>query len=123
MGRRGIMDFPEDQVSCIEKAVYSETRGVHGGPDLVVAVILNRTRHLDFPKTPCAVVYQKGQFSGIQQINKTNKTSKEVVKLALENQKTLNKQVLYFHNTSVKPKWAKHLKRIIKKGTHIFYGE
>lgn len=115
--------LPQEQIECLEKAVHSETRGVHGGPETVVAVILNRTNHPDFPETPCAVIYQKGQFTGIRNVKAPNSASKAAVERALSNRETLNKEVLYFHNTSVMPKWAHKLKRIVKIGAHIFYGE
>lgn len=115
--------LPQEQIECLEKAVHSETRGVHGGPETVVAVILNRTTHPGFPDTPCAVIYQKGQFTGIRNVKQANEASARAVKQALERRDSLNKDVLYFHNTSVYPKWANRLKKITKIGRHIFYGE
>jgi spore germination cell wall hydrolase CwlJ-like protein len=117
------LDLPPTQVQCIEKAVHSETRGIANGPDLVVAVILNRTNHPKFPDTPCEVVYQKHQFTGIRKAPAPSAASKKATQLALQNAQSLNQDVLYFHNTSVKPSWTKRLKRVIQKGTHIFYGE
>lgn len=117
------MDLPPAQVQCIERAVHSETRGIADGPDLVVAVILNRTNHPKFPDTPCEVVYQRSQFTGIRKGGKPSKESIQATRAALENKDKLNQEVLYFHNTSVKPSWSYKLKRLIQRGKHIFYGE
>ena len=126
--RRKVTDMeptamPPAQIQCIERAVHSETRGIADGPDLVVAVILNRANHPKFPDTPCEVVYQRNQFTGIKKVTTPSKASVHATKLALENAELLNKDILYFHNTSVKPSWSHRLRLLIKKGRHLFYGE
>ena len=118
-----MMDLPPAEIRCIEKAVHSETRGVADGPELVVAVILNRTNHPNFPDTPCEVVYQRNQFTGIQKVTTPSHASIQATERALENKQTLNKDVLYFHNTSVVPSWSRKLRLMLKRGKHLFYGE
>ena len=118
-----MIDLPTTEIQCIEKAVHSETRGVANGPDLVVAVILNRSNHPKFPNTPCKVVYQKHQFTGINKVSTPSYASKKATRKALENASNLNQDVLYFHNTSVKPSWARRMKLLIIRGKHLFYGE
>jgi N-acetylmuramoyl-L-alanine amidase len=118
-----MIDLPPTEIQCIEKAVHSETRGVADGPDLVVAVILNRSNHPKFPNTPCKVVYQKHQFTGINKVSATSYASKKATRKALENASNLNQDILYFHNTSVEPYWARRMKLLIIRGKHLFYGE
>ena len=50
---------------CLALAAWHEARGrpMHE-VESIMHVVMNRTKHGAFPKTACAVLHQKGQFSG-----------------------------------------------------------
>lgn len=49
---------------CMARNIYHESRGEPPqGQAAVAYVVLNRVKDADFPKTPCAVIDQPGQFS------------------------------------------------------------
>ncbi len=57
---------PSKQINCLATAIYYEARGESTqGQKAVASVVINRVKSPRFPKTPCAVLYQKGQFSFI----------------------------------------------------------
>lgn len=113
--------LPQEQIHCIAQAVHSETRGISDGPVQVALVILNRTESNLFPDTPCEVVFQKYQFTGLRKSSPVSEAALKATHEALILHKYSNKHILFFHNTSVKPRWTKYLTPIIKIGKHIFY--
>ena len=104
------------QIECMAKNIYYEAAMEPFEGKLAVAqVTMNRTQSPQFPKTVCGVVYQKGQFSWVNEKVKgiTNKYAWEecmiVARKALTEHKlhdTIYKtKSMYFHNTSVHPEW------------------
>lgn len=113
-------------IACLEAVVYNETRGNKAqGAVLVGATVLNRVNNRNYPNTICGVAYQRAQFTNIQKVkpHHINEQTRSVVREIIQKyyDGTLNKVVLYFHNTSVRPKWSYARKRIAKVGAHIFY--
>lgn len=52
------------QLTCLALAVYYESRGESlRGQRAVASVVMNRVRSPRFPNTPCAVIFQRSQFS------------------------------------------------------------
>ena len=118
------------QIECMAKNIYYEAAMEPFEGKLAVAqVTMNRTQSPQFPKTVCGVVYQKGQFSWVDEKVKgiTNKYAWEecmiVARKALTEHKlhdTIYKtKAMYYHNTSVNPPWK--LKYVSKIGNHLFY--
>ena len=127
-------------VHCIATAIYWEAaHEPYLGQIAVARVIMNRVIH-GFASNPCAVVYQTTtnfvndqpqktcQFSWHcegKTIPKNNHKYQEAVNIAtqvLEENKwseLFPNNILFFHNTSVNPKW-KH-RRAMTIGNHIFY--
>lgn len=113
-------------IACLEAVIYNETRGNKAqGAILVGATVFNRANSKYYPKTICGVAYQRAQFTNIQRVkpHHINEQTRNVVQEIIEryNNGTLNTTVMYFHNTSVKPKWSYKKKRVAKVGAHIFY--
>lgn len=53
-----------EQTICMARNLYHESRGESAqGQAAVAHVVLNRVKDGDFPKTPCAVIFQRSQFS------------------------------------------------------------
>lgn len=113
-------------ISCLEAAVYNETRGNKAqGAVLVGATVLNRANSKHYPNSVCGVVYQRAQFTNIRKVkpHQINQQTKNVVQEIVQKyyNGTLNATVMYFHNTSVIPKWSHRKKRVARVGAHIFY--
>ena len=113
---------------CLAKNIYHEARGesLHGRK-AVAQVTINRLQSGLFASTICQVVYQPNQFSW------TNQRHKLIHDLAAWNESLLlartalrfgvdgfeNFKALYYHNTTVNPRWRlRYYKRI---ENHIFY--
>ena len=59
-----MIDLPPAEVRCLEAAIHYEAKGESFAGKLAVGnVVLNRVAAPDFPKSVCAVVKQKKQFS------------------------------------------------------------
>ena len=120
------------QLTCLAKNIYYEAPNEsYEGKLAVATVTMNRVKSKSFPKTVCGVVYERSkagcQFSWTcgprTQFNLASfNTAKSIAHEVLTNNVRLAsiKNALYFHNTSVSPKWdfARPIKKI---GNHIFY--
>ncbi|SDT92731.1 cell wall hydrolase [Stappia sp. ES.058] len=122
---------------CLAEAVYFEARGEPlNGQVAVAQVVLNRVRNPAYPPTICKVVYQnrhmrnRCQFSfacdGIR--DRTGETrlwaqAQKVARETVSGQRYLEGvgASTHYHATYVKPRWARHMKRLEKIGQHIFY--
>lgn len=135
------------QLACLATNVFYEARGESYSGQLAVALVtMNRVSH-GFAKTPCGVVYQSFnvervdeetgesrkvklcQFSWVCEarnaVNKHSPAYKQAEKIArgLLN-KTLKSDLLpsntlFFHNSTVNPKWP--YRQIAQIGNHTFY--
>ena len=121
-----IKALSKSDIACLEAVIYNETRGNKAqGAILVGATVFNRVNSKLYPKTICGVAYQRAQFTNIRKVkpHHINEQTRNVVQEIVERYQngTLNTSVMYFHNTSVKPKWSYKKKRVAKVGAHIFY--
>ena len=119
-----MIDFPPAEVRCLEAAIHHEAKGESFAGKLAVGnVVLNRVAAPNFPKTVCAVVKQKKQFSWYKgNINTLNTVvSKDTKSAAKKAMATKRDDVMFFHATYVVPKWSKSLRRQYTLGNHIFY--
>ena len=117
----------DNSVFCLAKNIYHEARGEPLAGKLAVAkVTLNRVKSPQFANTVCDVVYQRWQFSWTH--DKTLRVvdkrawaeAVNLAKLAIETElEHVKLNALYFHNTSIKPKWNRV--KIAKIGNHVFY--
>lgn len=126
---------------CVENALYHEARGESPeGIRAVLEVIINRTKHKDFPSSFCKVILQDKQFSAFNHnpskafISPYKHSETEVkeliqqlaakaVKTGLnQSDKVLdNPDVLYYHTHKVKPSWSKKMKLVKQVGKHKFF--
>lgn len=118
------------QINCMAKNIYYEAASEPLEGKLAVAqVTMNRTKNPQFPKTVCGVVYQKGQFSWVneKQYPIRSKSAWDecmvVARRALTEHKlhdTIYKtKSMYYHNNRVNPPW--NLKYVARIGNHLFY--
>lgn len=124
------------ELLCLVEAIYFEARGENlHGQRAVAEVILNRVKSRRYPNTICGVVYQgaknlnRCQFSyacdGMPEHIHEHRAYDKAARLAREMLEKPGDSVtggaLYYHATSVSPKWAKVKKRTTKVGRHLFY--
>ena len=129
--------FSESQQRCLAAGIYFEARGESvKGQAAVAQVILNRVRNPAYPDSICGVVYQnktwrnRCQFSfacdGIRDRVNSPKHWEiaEEVALAVSAGKIWFEEVgsaTHYHATYVRPPWARHMRRVGRIGTHIFF--
>jgi N-acetylmuramoyl-L-alanine amidase len=118
------------ELICLAKNIYFEARGEPRAGKLAVAqVTLNRVKSTKYRNTICGVVYEKKQFSWTATYNKKHIKNYEawidaiaIAQETLENGKALkNFPALFFHNHTIKPKWASQKRKVAKIGNHTFY--
>lgn len=121
---------------CLTEALYFEARGEDPlGQVAVAEVILNRVDSSRYPDTVCAVVMQGAhrrnacQFSyncdGRVNHIRNRKVYNQLGRIAKEMlggaPRELTSGAMFYHNTSVSPRWSKKLVRTARIGSHIFY--
>jgi spore germination cell wall hydrolase CwlJ-like protein len=129
----------KSETKCLATAIYFEARGEPERGQLAVAqVVLNRLKNPAYPKTVCGVVYQnknmrnRCQFSfacdGIKDRISDAASWKEAQTLASEvvnDDRTMFQSDVgtstHYHANYVRPRWARHMKKMQKIGRHIFY--
>jgi len=127
------------EAECMAKAIYYEAGyESNAGKWAVAHVVYNRMKASVFPKTACGVVYQGAhddtpgcQFSWA--CNGVNKAisfgssawaeSKRIAVSMLSGNRPEDETAgaLYFHNATVKPRWATKDRFTTKIGGHFFY--
>lgn len=119
----------QQDINCLAKNIYHEARGEPFHGQVAVALVTaNRLAAGIFGNTICSVVYAHRQFSWTLDKKKTvtdDKAWEASVKIA---KAVLSKQVyepnfkaIYFHATTVKPRWAKTKTFVTRIGNHLFY--
>jgi spore germination cell wall hydrolase CwlJ-like protein len=123
-----------EELRALALNMYHEARGEgFAAMQMVGEVTLNRVSSALYPKSICAVVYQKSQFSWTVKKDKTPH-EKDQWELALNiASKLVNGDINYFHNGATHfvnpkfehpmPKWTKKLKIVVKVGNHVFYSD
>ena len=122
-------DPRDEQIDCLARAIYFETRGEPLQGQLAVAeVIINRAEHRRFPSSYCAVIKQHRQFSFVKggripQPNRSSRAWQKAVAVAriadAGHHETDMSDALFFHANYVSPRWR--LKRMGSIGNHVFY--
>ena len=127
----------EKQVLCLARNIYYEAGNENFvGKVAVAQVTVNRTKNGEFPSSICGVIGQKATIKGRTvcqfswQCKPTGKIREpelfyECLKIAKGVVHGRLKapgveHALYFHNTSVNPRWKLH--KVAKIGNHVFYG-
>jgi len=134
-GRFGSALSRSRELDCLTQAVYFEARGeTMRGQAAVAQVVLNRVKHPAFPKTVCAVVFQRAGGRGCQfsfacdgsmrrgreagawdRARKVASRAMSGVVLADVGSAT------HFHTTGVSPGWGPRMLRVSQVGLHVFY--
>ena len=135
-------DVPKREIKCLADNIYFEAKNEPIEGKLAVAeVTLNRVEHPEYPKTVCGVVWQQSkdrrtgrrvaQFSwtldGKPDVPKSKETYEEIYALAEEvllygmDSAIVGPEALFYHATYVKPRWSRHMVKVMRIGNHIFY--
>lgn len=112
--------------TLMARAINGEARGEpYIGQVAVGAVILNRTRDPNFPKTIAGVIYQPGAFTAVSdgQINVGLDPNSDVVKAArdaLNGFDPTNGCIYYWNPATATSKWIWSRQIVTKIGKHYF---
>jgi spore germination cell wall hydrolase CwlJ-like protein len=109
----------------LELNIYYEARGESDRGKIAVGfVTLNRAKNPNFPKTICDVVYQKYQFSWVQQYPKhaNTKVDPKITEIAIDllsnKYRDFTRGALFFHNAEVE---SFNRTVVAQIGSHTFY--
>jgi spore germination cell wall hydrolase CwlJ-like protein len=129
--------IPSNDVECLTQAVYYEAHNESAdGQAAVAEVVMNRSRSGKYPRSVCAVVYQRNsrtcQFTftcdgaigryrvDIRKWARAERIAREVYDGRLAT--LLPSNSVNYHATYVRPSWGARLERVRQVGAHIFYG-
>ncbi|MBX9633597.1 MAG: cell wall hydrolase [Magnetospirillum sp.] len=132
-----VPEVMDDEMQCLARAVYFESRGEPLIGQLGVAqVILNRSKDPRFPSSVCGVVHQRGtkSASGCQFTFACDRRSdqppetldweiaKSVAFVALEDAwHDVTGKAIFFHAKRVSPQWRHRMEMTATHGQHVFY--
>lgn len=137
--RAVVGEFHARSLECLARNVYYEARGESlAGQYAVAEVTMNRKASPLYPKTVCAVVYQKnwdplrkryvGAFSWTELRTLGEPAGpawQRAVKVAddvyYQRRSPTLPGVLHFHATYVRPDWSNERERVARIGRHVFY--
>jgi spore germination cell wall hydrolase CwlJ-like protein len=132
----------ESERLCLAQAIYHEARGESKDGQMAVAnVIINRAFSKKYPSTICGVVFQnadKGKYKcqftfacdGRSDMGTERAAWNRSIKMAEtafhefqqgERPGVIPNSALYYHTTSVAPKWSNTFHRVASIGSHVFY--
>ena len=121
---------------CLTEALYFEARGESLKGQIAVAeVILNRVDSKLYPNSVCGVIQQgqhrrnacqfsyncDGRSNAIGNKKVFDRLGKIAWSMMNGTPRKLTGRALYYHNTTVSPRWSKKFHRTAKIGSHIFY--
>lgn len=115
-----------NEVQLLARAINGEARGEpYEGQVAVGAVILNRTRNPNFPKTIAGVIYQPGAFTAVSdgQINIPIDNSSSAVKAAqdaMDGWDPTDGCIYYWNPATATSSWIWSRQVVKKIGKHYF---
>jgi N-acetylmuramoyl-L-alanine amidase len=137
--RNRARELDRQNLACLARNVYFEARGEPAAGQYAVAeVTMNREASRLFPRTVCAVVYQKnwdpilrryvGAFSWTEFDElpapsgaEWDRAWKVAEAVYYQRHTPMLEGALFFHATHITPSWAKDKKRVARIGRHVFY--
>ena len=118
------MGLSENDLKIMANAVYGESRGEpFEGQVAVAAVILNRVKSPNFPKTPSGVIFQPGAFTAVadgQIYLEPNAQARKAVEQALSGWDPTGGCIYYFNPVTATSKWIWGRPQVKTIGAHIF---
>ena len=126
LGNVYAQDSGANEVQLLARAIHGEARGEsYEGQVAVGAVILNRTRDPNFPKTIAGVIYQPGAFTAVDdgQINIPIDSSSTAVKAAQDAMNGWDPTdgcIYYWNPATATSSWIWSRQVVKKIGKHYF---
>lgn len=112
---------------CLAMTIYGEARGESIQGQLAVAqVVVNRTKHPDFPSDVCAVTFQPKQFAPAKKISDIAEPRAFLLALRIADEVLRNlpvdstKGATHFFSGSHTPYWTQSMLVTGRIGDHIF---
>jgi len=116
--------FSRSDLELLARIIYAEARGEDfEGQVAVGAVVLNRLKHPDFPKTLRAVVYQPGAFTAVndRQIRLSpDQTARRAAEDALKGMDPTEGAIFYYNPSTAQDRWIKTRPVLRVIGNHTF---
>lgn len=115
------------EVNCLAQNVYFEARNQPiEGQYAVAEVTLNRVKDSTYPSSICEVIKQKHQFSwyrpnAVPKEKEAWKVAKIIALASLREPTHYVSGAQFFHHKSIKPSWARNMKKVRQIGDHVFY--
>jgi len=137
--RRVAYEQRRTDLECLAQNVYYEGRGEPlAGQQAIAEVTLNRVASAQFPDTVCDVVHEKrwdvvrkryvGAFSWTELDTLLEPKGQAWDRAFAAARAVYDKEAtpraggaLFYHSTSIEPRWAKTKERVVKIGNHVFY--
>jgi len=114
----------QEELDLLARVIYAEARGENlEGQVAVGAVVLNRLKDPQFPKTIKEVIYQRGAFTAVddKQIHLLpDEKAYQAAKEALQGQDPTGGALYYYNPKTAKDKWIKSRPVIKQIGNHNF---
>lgn len=126
--RSRTLEAHRQNLACLARNVYFEARGEPlAGQYAVAEVTMNRKASALYPRTVCAVVYQRSAFSWTaftlpEPEGEEWKRAWKVAEAVYYGREAPKLQgALFYHATYVQPDWAAGKRPVARIGKHIFY--
>lgn len=122
----------QSELDCMAEAVYYEARGESLIGQLAVGtVILNRVKGSRYKNTICSVVHDRCAFSYYcdgkperMANRRARRTAYNIARLILDGATVETVwNATHYHAAYVTPIWSRHMERLGRIGSHIFYRE
>ncbi|MFC4810260.1 cell wall hydrolase [Paenibacillus sp. GCM10023250] len=112
------------ELAKLARVIYSEARGeIYKGQVAVGAVVMNRLRSPQFPKSVTDVIFEPYAFTAVadgQYWLLPNNTAFLAAKDAVRGWDPTNKALYYYNPSTAKSKWILTRKITTKIGNHVF---
>jgi len=136
-----LMTMPQaadEQVQCLQEAIYHESRGEDVyGQFAVAEVILNRVDLSNYPGSVCGVVHENAHRRNACQFGyacngrsramsepRARRLAGAIAQIMMSGApRELTDGATRFHTTGVRPRWARSFQRTGQFGSHLFYRE
>lgn len=117
-------DFTQEDLALLARIIHAEARGESfQGKVAVGAVVLNRMKSPYFPKSLDEVIYQRNQFTPVQDGSINLEPDEQSIKAALAalRGEDPTKGALFFYNPRISSdRWITTLPVITRIGRHVF---
>ncbi|OCL26170.1 cell wall hydrolase [Orenia metallireducens] len=121
------MDYTDDELTWLARAVHAEARGEpFEGQVAVASVILNRVRSTKFPNTIYSVIHQKNQFSSVddgQIYLPPNESSYNAAIEAFRGNDPTDGALYFYNPKTANPigrAWLETREKTVQIGNHVF---